>query len=279
VGDWLYAHPGLMHVLTHVFYYVEFLIPVLILWPGKKGYLRFLAFILIMFLHTGIGLTLYVGLFFVINMVTAIGLIPEVMMDKLENKIKLLRYISRDAILRTTSRRPKKKINLRILGNSVCVISIVICLIINLASLRWFSYELKKDLMIPVNAVRLDQYWGMFSPSVLKRDGWFVYHGLDSIGRQWDLRLNQPYVDYKKPESVVGMYTSDRWRKLAENMQRESQTFLRPLYCRYVIKKWNREHPEKKIATLNLKYMQKENLPGYKTEPVQEILYSVCDGR
>jgi hypothetical protein len=278
-GDWLYGYPGLMKALTHVVYYMEFLIPVLIIWPAKKGYLRFVAFLFILFLHAGIGLTLYVGLFFVINIVTAIGLIPEAMMDKLEDKARWLRFISREAILSSSSKRPKKKKNLRAVTNAICIAVIVISLIGNLASVRWFSYELRKELMIPVNAARLDQYWGMFSPSVLKRDGWFVYHGLDSIGRQWDLRLNQDYVDYKKPASVVRMYKTDRWRKLAENMQRESFTFLRPLYCRYIIKKWNKDHPEKQLVTLNLKYMQKESLPGYRTTPVTEVLFSVCDGR
>jgi hypothetical protein len=117
----------------------------------------------------------------------------------------------------------------------------------------------------------------MFSPHIIKKDGWFVYHGMDSIGRQWDLRLNQDYVDYKKPEHVVSMYKTDRWRKLAEHMQNDQYTFLRPLYCRYIIRKWNAEHPEKKIAILNLYYMEKENLIGYKTTEITKKLFSVCD--
>ncbi len=116
----------------------------------------------------------------------------------------------------------------------------------------------------------------MFSPSVLKKDGWFVYYGIDSIGRQWDLYKNQDYVDFTKPTNVVGTYKTDRWRKLAENMQGDNYTFLRPLYGKYILHQWNKMHPDKKIATLNLFYMSKENLPNYRTTAVQKNLYSVC---
>src|SRR5205085_7383249 len=51
------------------------------------------------------------------------------------------------------------------------------------------------------------------------------------------LRLNQDYVDFKKPTRIVSMYRSDRWRKLAENMQDERFAFLRPQYCNYILRR------------------------------------------
>jgi hypothetical protein len=276
-GDWLYSHETLMKLATYFVYYAEMAIPVLVLWPSRKGYLRLLAFILIFLLHTGIGLTLYVGLFFIINIITAVGLIPAFVMDKLEAKINFLKNTGRSSVLggRKAGRTNSKK--LFWFAPVVCISVIVLSLVINLSSLKSFTYNLRSEALLPVNVFRFDQHWGMFSPSVLKRDGWFVYHGIDSLGRQWDLRLNQDYVDYKKPARIVSMYKSDRWRKLAENMQRDDMTFLRPLYCRYIIRKWNKDHPAKKMATLNLYYLQKENLPGYKTTEVTKVLYSVCD--
>jgi hypothetical protein len=274
VGEWLYARPKIMTAITAFVYFVELVIPFLIIFPGKKGYLRFIAFALIIILHTGIGFTLYVGLFFIINMITAIGLIPERVMDKIENKISLLRIELTALKIKT----PKWKPVLKIVTNSIAIVVIILSLIINLSSLKWFNYELAEAVKLPVNVLRLDQYWGMFSPAVLKKDGWFVYHGKDSLGRQWDLRLNQDYVDYNKPKRIVSMYKSDRWRKLAENMQRDDFTFLRPLYCNYILKRWKMEHPEKHINFLFLYYMTKESLPNYKTTEVEKNLFSVCDG-
>ncbi len=269
VGDMLYQCPTLMKLITWFVFYAELAIPLLILWPSKKGNLRFIAFILILLLHIGIGLTLYVGLFFIINIVTGIGLLPKNILDKLETKFK----IKKEAIILSI----KKPSPVKYLSNSICVSVIIISIIINLSAVNWFGYELRKEVWYPVNAFRLDQYWGMFSPSILKKDGWFVYHGMDSIGRQHDLYRDDDYVDYKKPDHIVKMYKSDRWRKLAENMQNDNYTFLRPLYCRYIIREWNKAHPAKKMNMLNLYYMEKYNLADYKTSELKKNLFCVCN--
>lgn len=269
LGDLLYQFPTVMKLFTWFVFYLELAIPILVLWPSKKGNLRLIAIILILLLHTGIGLTLYVGLFFIINMVTGIGLLPKAFMDKLESKLKLKP---------TTSVLSIRKISpLRYFTNGICVFVIAISIIINLSAVNWFGYELKQEVWYPVNVFRLDQYWGMFSPNILKKDGWFVYHGMDSIGRQWDLYRNNEFVDYKKPEHIVKMYKTDRWRKLAENMQNNNYTFLRPQYCRYIIRQWNKKHPEKKMNMLNFYYMEKVNLPDYKTSEVKKKLFCVCN--
>jgi hypothetical protein len=124
--------------------------------------------------------------------------------------------------------------------------------------------------------LRLNQYWGVFSPTVMKRDGWFVYYGIDSLGRQWDLRRNEDYVDFSKPAHIVNMYKNDRWRKLAENLQSDASAFLRPLYCKYILSNWNSKHPEKKIVTLNLYFMEKKSLPNYRTTAVEKKIFCVC---
>ena len=269
LGDLLYQFPVLMKLITWFVFYTELAIPILILWPSKKGNLRWIAFVLLIILHSGIGLTLYVGLFFIINMVSGLGLLPKKVIDKVETKFKL----KKETIILSI----KKTSALNYFINSICVTVIVTSIIINLSAVNWFGYELRKEVWYPVNALRLDQYWGMFSPSILKKDGWFVYHGMDSIGRQYDIYRDKDYVDYKKPEHIVRMYKSDRWRKLAENMQNDNYTFLRPQYCRYIIKKWNKEHPEKQMNMLNLYYMEKINLSDYKTTEIKKNLFCVCN--
>ena len=265
-GDWLYQYPGVMKRLTWFVFYSEYLVPLMILWPSKKGTLRGVAFVLLVILHLGIGLSLYVGLFFIINCVTALGLIPGSVMNKAESVFS----IKNKAVLFKSGRADK-----RFLKEGVCAVLLTLCLIINLGNVHWFLYQPNNATQCVINALRLNQYWGMFSPSVMKTDGWLVYHGADSLGRQWDLRLNQDYVDYHKPAHIVNMYKSDRWRKLAENMQRGDHTFLRPLYCNYILHTWNAHH-KKKLAVLNLYYMQKESLPDYKTTPVEKKLFCVC---
>ncbi|MBA2612116.1 MAG: HTTM domain-containing protein [Bacteroidetes bacterium] len=275
-GDLLYQYPTLMKLFTWFVFYTELSIPLLILWPSKKGKLRLIAFVLILILHIGIGLTLYVGLFYIINIVGGLALLPKHVLDKVESK---LNTSSRSARVKkqTLVLSIKKTSPIRYITNGICIFVIIISIIINLSAVNWFGYELRKEIWYPVNVFRLDQYWGMFSPSILKKDGWFVYHGMDSIGRQWDLYRNNEYVNYKKPEHIVKMYKSDRWRKLAENMQNDNYTFLRPLYCRYIIREWNIKHPNKKMNMLNFFYMEKQNLPDYKSSEVKKNLFCVCN--
>lgn len=269
IGDWLYNYPGLMKLITRLVLGMELLAALFILAPSKKGQLRSFSFLILVLLHLGIGVTLYVGLFFLIGVASALGLLSSEVMDRFE---KLSGFKKTTFENSEPTRIPRW---IGITENAVCIFMSSFCLIINFSSTTWFNYQLKEGLLFPATSMRLDQYWGMFSPSVLKKDGWFVYYGMDSLGRQWDLRLNQDYVDFSKPEHVVSMYKNDRWRKLAENMQ-GTGTFLRPLYCKHTLKQWNRDHPDKRIMTLNLFFMQKENLPNYRTTPVTKNLYCVC---
>ncbi len=272
IGDWLYDYPELMKLLTWFVYYLELLIPILILLPAKKGYLRFIAFIVLAVLHVGIGLTLYVGLFFIINIVGSIALLPSFVLNKLETNSRFFKVNVKTSLTQLPSKINKIK---RVAVNYFLLLVIILCLINNLSSLKWFNYELRSELNYPINILRLNQYWGMFSPRILKKDGWFVYYGIDSLGRQWDLYKNKDYVDFSKPKHIVSMYKTDRWRKLAENMQSDNFTFLRPLYGTFILKQWNKNHPNKKMATLNLYYMTKQNLPNYQTTVPEKKLYTV----
>jgi hypothetical protein len=261
-GDALYAQPALMKAITFAVYYIELIIPLLIVWPSRKGVSRLIAFILIVMLHSGIALTLYVGLFFIIAIVTATGILPS--------------FIFRNTphALEPEEDPASKKIS--VITVPITILLASLSLMINFSGLPFFSYELRKEPAYISNVLRLDQYWGMFSPGVLKKDGWFVYDGIDASGKHCDLRTGKETVDYSEPVHIVSMYPTDRWRKLAENMQNGNFTFLRALYAKYILDEWNRRHPDKHMVTLNLYFMQRENGPGYFRSPPEKILYCVA---
>jgi hypothetical protein len=267
LGDWLYQFPTLLKVITWLVLRIEYLIAPLVLFPSRTGISRFIAFVLLLVLHLGIGFTLYVGLFFVICIATISGLLPSFVMDHLGRVIKPVSDNSRHRPLPTIRQA---------ISSTFCTALIVVSLLINLSTTSWFPYELRDEFAYPSNALRLNQYWGMFSPGVLQKDGWFVLHGQDSLGRQWDIRRNEDHVDYSKPESIVSMYKNDRWRKLAENMQNDRYSFLRPLYCRYMLRNWNEDHPEKQLSSLSVYFMEKMNLPDYHSTEPHQTLHCVC---
>lgn len=265
MGTWLYQYPGLMKVLTHLVYYMEVLIPFLILLPARRQWPRLLAFGLLLMLHMGIGFTLYIGLFYLINMVTAIGLLPASVFNrfKIPYRFAPIRRYTKPAWL--------KQVTL-----AACVMVIALNLIANLSYCGWFTFTLRKELWHGIHILRLDQYWGMFSPGILKDDGWYVYRGFTAQEQPFDLYTNTPGVDFKKPEAVVDMYSSDRWRKFAENYQSGSRGYLHEPYCRWYLKRWNREHPENKMKRLEIFFMEEVSLPNYQTKPVTRRLCSAC---
>jgi hypothetical protein len=266
VGDWLYQHPALMKALTHFVYIIEIIIPVAILFPDKKGISRGVAFILLIILHIGIGLTMYVGLFFLISMATSIGLVP----GKILNKLKLVAINNFNKTVKKTNHKLKP------IKTAFAGIIITLCLLLNLSYMQWFPYELNDEIKLVINTLRLNQYWGMFSPHILKEESWYVHEGFTEEGKHWDLYYNQPIILLDKPEHLVKHYKTDRWRKLAENIQRNEYTFLRPLYCKYYLKKWNKEHPENIMKNMNFIIMKETSLANYKSSVPEKIQLCFC---
>lgn len=266
LGDWLYQYPHLMKLLTYVVLFIEILIPILILFPTKKGWSKTLAFLLLLLLHINIGLTLYVGLFYIINITTALALLPSSFFDK----YSLFLIHNVDKLKRKTNP----------LGNYISSIVtsfvVVLCLILNLSYMQWFNYELTRGMSSIINVLRLNQYWGMFSPHIMKEDGWYVYEGFTETGKHWDLKQNTPYINADKPKHLVKHYKSDRWRKLAENIQRNEYTFLRPMFCKFKLNQWNLEHPDNKMKSLNLLFYEETTDSNYKVKPIQRIQFCFC---
>lgn len=265
MGAWLYQYPALMKLLTHLVYYMEVLIPFLIVLPSRGQWPRLLAFVVLLILHIGIGLTLYIGLFYLINIVTAVGFIPANVFNrfKIPYRFPAIRLAVKPAWARQ-------------LTIGLCGMVIALNLIGNLSYCGWFTFTLRKELWQGIYLLRLDQYWGMFSPGILKDDGWYVYRGFNASEQAFDLYANTPGVDFKKPERVVDMYRSDRWRKFAENYQSGSRGYLHEPYCRWYLKTWNREHPENKMKRLEIFFMEEVSLPDYQTKPVTRRLCSAC---
>lgn len=266
LGDWLYQYPGLMKLLTFVVLILEILIPILVLFPTKKAWSKLLAFILLLILHINIGLTLYVGLFYIINITTGLALLPSQFFDK----YRIFAIHNFEKI--------KRKSNWLVsyITSFFASILLILCLILNLSYMQWFSYELDGSMTAVINVLRLNQYWGMFSPHIMKEDGWYVYEGFTETGKHWDLRQNTPYINTDKPKHLVKHYKSDRWRKLAENIQRNEYTFLRPVFCKYKLNTWNAEHPDNKMKSLNLLFFEETTDSNYQTKPVQRLQYCFC---
>jgi len=275
LGTFIYQFPALMYVLTFLVFYIELIAPLMIIIPFTSSKVRSVGICLMIGFYVSIGLTLYVGLFYIIGIVSLFGLFPSSVMDWLE-----LKFARSKVVIKTPSIPVKGfKLRKKIFGyfkNSVIAITIIFCLFLNISNLPAFPYELDTQLFQCMKFLKLDQNWGMFSPYILKEDGWFVYSGFCSNGRHIDIRHNLDSVAFTKPQYLVAEHESDRWRKFEENYTSINNNFMRPHYCKYLLNKWNHEHPEKQITDLTIYFMQETSLPDYQTKPLKKIVACDC---
>ena len=165
---------------------------------------------------------------------------------------------------------------LKYMKNYFLIAVAIFCLMMNLGSVKKFPFTLDPAVIGYGKALRLEQNWGMFSPTILKDDGWFVYSALRSKCHYIDIKHNLDSVLFKKPENGVTEFESDRWRKFMENYTFNNNNYMRPFYCHYLLKKWNKEHPEKHIEDLTIFFMKETTLPDYKLKPIQKSVLCNC---
>jgi hypothetical protein len=273
-GSLLYQFPTLLKGLTFVVFYIELLAPVLLILPFVPKIIRSIGLVAYACLFIGIGSTLYVGLFYIIGLVALIGLLPSSAMDWFERQFYKNATVFDDSV-NNLERPPIVRIGNTIL-NYFLVAVIFFCLMMNLGSVKKFPYVLDPGVVAYGKVLRLEQNWGMFSPHILKDDGWFVYSGLNKHHQYIDIKHNLSPVSFQKPEKGVTEFESDRWRKFHENYTFNNNNYMRPFYCKYLLTKWNREHPDNQISDLAIFFMKETSLPDYNVKPTVKTTLCYC---
>ncbi|AKD02554.1 HTTM domain-containing protein [Pontibacter korlensis] len=289
VGRLIYPYPELLRVLTLAAYYTELLLPFLLLIPFFNNFFRMVVVLVLVGFHIGISLTLFVGLFYLINIASVAGLLPTPAMNWIDRRLlgsfrkphlgQFKHVFSRfetpvSILVQTKWQKPLfPKHLLSPMRNGFVAVALFYCIWWNLSGTnlsihklpdqsRWFGYLL-----------RLDQHWGMFSPVVFKDDGWYVLEGYTANGVNIDLNQQGKEVNYSKPASVVSLFKNDRWRKYSENYLFIHNAYMRPYYCNYLVRRWNEDHPHQPIKQLEVIYMKEPSLPNYELAvPTREVL-------
>lgn len=300
-GKLIYYHPRLLMLLTHLTYYFEVSVPVLVFMPISNNLFRTLAVIGLIGMHIGISLCLFVGLFFLIGIATAIGMLPTTTMDRIENFVRRIIKKPRPQIITEVTdahhEMPQERMEIEAeevspespkaspsrsvkdsmvaFKDTVLLFLLAYIIIWNYSNLEQAGYEISPRLQWLGYALRLNQNWGMFAPSVFKDDGWYIFEGTLQNGQKIDLNRKGNKVDYNKPKPVLALYKNDRWRKYLENYLFVDNSYMRPYYCSYLIKKWNASH-EQKLKAMDVVYMEEFSLPAYKKPVPKRVVLSSC---
>jgi len=286
IGKLLYPYPELLKFLTFSVYYTELLIAFFLFIPYKNNWARMFVISVLALLHIGFGASLFVGLFFLIGIVSIMGLIPSFIIDALETKVKTAKNFLLPRLARflnmfmpvsqniNVTTNPLSKYNF--IKEGILASVIVYSILWNVNNLKNPTLKLEASAKLPGYIFRLDQNWGMFAPSVFKDDGWFILEADNGEKQKIDIKNGGRQVSYLKPESVVSTYKNDRWRKYSENFLFISNNFMRPYYCNYYMRKWNEAHPHRKIKTLDIVFMKESTLPDYKVPSVKKEILCSC---
>jgi hypothetical protein len=285
----IYYHPDLMKFLTMSAYYFELFVPILFFIPLKASFFRILAISLIFFFHLTNGITLLIGLFPLIGIVTVLGILPSFFMTWLENKLARWKQTISDSFLSYYAWvRPffrwKKPVYefptaYAYVRNAGLVFLIVYVFDWNFSNLSFINSKLSNNLRFIGYSLRLDQSWGMFAPGVFKEDGWYVHEGTTRKDERLDLLHPDKPLTYRKPLSVTAMFKNDRWRKYTENYLFAENSFMRGYFCNYCKRIWNEENPDKHLKTLQIIYMGEFTLPNYKySHPEKQVMCECWEG-
>lgn len=291
-GKLLYPFYEQLKYMTFGVYYTELLLPFLLLVPFYNPVFRMVVIAGLTALHIGISVTLFVGLFYLINLVSLLGLIPARQMDWIEQKLlppvsgfcnRAIAFCNRQALPFSVqgnlgmSCHPKHLNHFNYLREGLVSIILVYTIWWNLDNTP------QKPIQMPENVrwlgywLRVDQHWGMFSPAVFKDDGWFILEGRTTAGKMKDLNRNGIDLTYEKPEAVVSLFKNDRWRKYSENYLFVNSSWMRPYYCNYLMRVWNENAvPGEQVKRIDVVYMKEVTLDHYKTAPVKREVLCSC---
>lgn len=285
LGKLIYPYPELLKMLTVSVWYMEVLVMFLFFVPVYTTFFRTVAVLLIISLHIGIAATLFVGLFFIIGIVTTFGMLPPSFMDWFDRKTARIQawcsvkagwlkekwhsVVQYDFRLRI---RPANRQLMMVVREFSIVFFLLFVVSWNLQNIRYVN-DVTKSVNWAGLLFRTDQNWGMFAPGVFKDDGWYILEGTTAKNEKIDINRGGAPVTYAKPASVVSLFSNDRWRKFSENYLFVSNGYLRPYYADMVLRRWNEAHPEKKVTKLEVIYMKEVTAPGYKPVlPTREVL-------
>ena len=241
-------------------------------------------------LHIGISLTLFVGIFFLVNFASLMGLLPPVALDWFARQLspQATRVRGWQARLpgwqlpwrleRTRAPTPGSRQPLRAVRETfVATVLVYVCWwnLDDVAVVRPTGKLMAEPVRWVAYLFRIDQHWGMFAPAVFKDDGWYILEGTTADGRKVDLKRGGAPARYAKPQSVVALIKNDRWRKYSESYLFTNNTWMRPYYCNYLLRVWHENPAHTRLRHLAIVYMKEVSLPDYKlAKPVREVL---CD--
>lgn len=265
-GLWLRDYPAITIVLTRLVYLAELLVlPVFLMSVFKEG-LRTAVFITMAMFSVGIATFFMIGLFPLCIFACSVLFIPTSFWQKIVPLPADIVYHKEQGMVIAWTKQ------------FILLFAMVLVLWWNLADVGGSRLKFPPALRTPMYALRLNQSWGMFAPTVFKEDGWLVLAAKLKNGETIDLNNDNMLLDFSKPAYVLNRFKNDRWRKYTEQVFASGNQTLRLHLANYLIYAYNNAHSDnEQIEQLAIYYMlERTQRIGKRAEIEKVLLYETA---
>lgn len=162
---------------------------------------------------------------------------------------------------------------------TLAAVAIVLVGLWNLGTVQATPREVHRALAVPIELLRLDQFWNMFAPFPLKDDGWMVIEGRLANGDTVDvLKPGQPPV-YDKPRHLSQTHRNIRWHTYLGRLTEKDFAEHRSVFAKYLCRSWNADKlvqdRERRLMAFKINYViETTPPPGQPLRTEQRTLWT-----
>ena len=275
IGEWVLSLPyDWLTTITSATLFLEQWGPILLFVPFFIAPIRLALVSCFILFHTGLALTLELGIFPFVCMSAWLLVIPGSFWDRLI----AFRYRTPRQPRRTYAKKAEQEVSLSFVASTLLATFMLLIMIsgnllhIEKMSVAYYEglYKYGEPL---INSLNLQQRWSMFSPHPSRQDGWVVLAGVKEDGTMIDLWKEGQLVSWERPEDISALYRNQRWRKNLEYVTTKWDRHARLLGA-YSLRQWNATQEEKVIEVLVYFMSELEVGPEESSQVSKKLLYS-----
>ena len=203
--------------------------PLLVLLTGRRRTALVAAFI---GFHAGMVVTLQLGVFPLVSIVSLLPLLPGEVWKRVTAKVTLPAYSTGRTPL--SARIPALSTAARALA-SVCLVALVL---VNLVGLGVVAAPQGTPEQVT------ERSWDMFAPSPPLQTWWYVAPATLTSGERVNAVTGERF-DPGRPENVATRHPNERWRKFYADARTDAR--LRESLAAYLCNRWNRSHDDRMV--------------------------------
>lgn len=251
--------------------------PLLVVATGRNRAVLVGAFAAI---HTGMLLTLYLGIFPVVCLVALIPFLPAEVWNAL-SRTRPARGLSprlNDTIGVVAGKLPRwsparsafRGDTPRQIGRSVAAVGLAGIILFNAFALGFVPTPPPADGRLSGDQV--EPRWTMFASDPTETDRWFVAPGDLSSGDRVDA-FNQQDIEWHRPDHIARTYSSSRMRDFMTNLRYDER--LQQSFARYLCDRWNRTH-ETDLRSVSVYAVEMTDPTGDRSTERIELIDTSC---